>query len=199
MNDPHVESLRYLLKVDEQHGRFDNPPPLEYETEAFKLRLENDVLIVEMKEHHPSVQSAKLAVDPMLRDWELYTALERSHRWMSFIHDHTGDKMVDRDPPPPRLNQVILSYRAVAQAATASYGIIIQPPAFREYPKPPAGFKSSEDLVQCFKRYQNSLYLDESQLTSVGYLCLSYLKGTVRLNNRGKKRKKEVRDEVNDM
>jgi hypothetical protein len=69
MNDPHVESLCYRLTIDETHGRFENPPPLEHETAAYRMRLEDGVLTVEMKEHHATVESAKERVDNALRAW----------------------------------------------------------------------------------------------------------------------------------
>lgn len=49
MNDPYVGYLRYSLKASKALS-FEDPPPLERETSALKLRLEDAVLTVWPKE-----------------------------------------------------------------------------------------------------------------------------------------------------
>src|SRR5262249_42884221 len=84
MRDPHVESLRYHLEVDEAYGRIENPPPLEHETDAYRMRLDDGVLTVEMKEHHATLDSARRRVENDLKAWELDAALNRDHAWLKF-------------------------------------------------------------------------------------------------------------------
>ena len=67
MRDPHVQSLRYRLEVNEACGRLENPPPLEHKTDAYRMWLENGVLTVELKEHHANVESARRRVENDLR------------------------------------------------------------------------------------------------------------------------------------
>ena len=111
MRDPHVECLRYRLTVDETYGRFENPSPLEHETDVYRMRLEGGVLTVEMKEHHATVESAKERVENDLRAWELDAALSRDHTWLRFDYDPSGAKIIDRDPPPPGAVEISVSAR----------------------------------------------------------------------------------------
>ncbi len=97
MRDPHVECLSYRLTVDETYGRFENPSPLEHETDVYRMRLEGGVLTVEMKEHHATVESAKERVENDLRAWELDAALSRDHTWLRFDYDPSGAKIIN-DP-----------------------------------------------------------------------------------------------------
>lgn len=177
MRDPHVECLRYRLTVDETYGRFDNPSPLEHETDVYRMRLEGGVLTVEMKEHHATVESAKERVENDLRAWELDAALSRDHTWLRFDHDPSGAKIIDRDPPPPGAVEISVSGVAIA-GGVGSVTAVAAPPVFKEYPKPPTKLKSSLDVEGLFRRYERAVWLDPTQMLAIGYLWLSYLEGT---------------------
>ena len=180
MSDLHVECLRYRLTVDETYGRFENPAPLEHETDAYRMRLEGGVLTIEMKEHHATVESAKERVDNALRAWELDAALTRDHTWLRFDYDPSGAKIIDRDPSPPGQVSIAVSGIGIA-AGVGSATAVAAPPVFKEYPKPPAMFEASLDVEALFRRYERAVWLDRTQLLSIGYLCLSYLEGTTNL------------------
>jgi len=166
MRDPHVESLRYRLEVNEAYGRLENPPPLEQETDAYRMRLEDGVLSVEMKEHHATVESARRRVENDLRAWELDAALERDRAWLKFVHDGTGTRIVDREPSVPghagAVGNIVLGAIAVAGVARA------EPPTFKEYPKPPVMFEASLDVEVMIQRYGRAVF-DDSQMLSLGY------------------------------
>jgi hypothetical protein len=182
MSDLHVRSTRYQLRVDEKYGRFDSPPPLDIETDACRMHLENGVLIVEMKEHHSTVDSARQSIEPGLRNWELHAALSRDHTWLNFDFDPSASIIEDRDAPPPKPG--ILSVNAHTSFALASFAALASPPVpvFAEYPRPPLAFKASSEVEIFFNRYQRAFWDDESQLLSVGYLCLSFLERSSRTN-----------------
>ncbi len=76
MNDPHVERLRYRLKVNASQLSFENPPPISQEYVAFQIRLGNEILIVDMKEHHASIESAKEKVEGFIKDWMIHAAFD---------------------------------------------------------------------------------------------------------------------------
>jgi hypothetical protein len=173
MNDPHVEYIRYRLEVDELYGRFENPPPLDHETDAYRMRLENGVLTIEMKEHHPTVDSARGKVEPDLKAWELNTALSRDHAWLKFVFDPDGTRIVGSKPIYPQLN-----VNLVASPATLSAIATFTPPASKEYPRPPIAFKASPELEVLIEDYQKTVWDDESQLLTFGYKLLSHLEGT---------------------
>jgi hypothetical protein len=97
MNDPHVESLRYRLEANDDYARFENPPPLEHETDAYRFRLADGVLTVEMKEHHAAPASARQRVEHDLKAWGLDAALEHPESRLKFVYN--GASVLDRDPP----------------------------------------------------------------------------------------------------
>ena len=74
MNDAHVESLKYTLKLPE-HVVFENPPPIDGETSEFAWALGNNLLTVTMKDHYANEDSARDMVEPFLRKWELDAGL----------------------------------------------------------------------------------------------------------------------------
>jgi len=190
MRDPHVQSLRYRLEVNEACGRLENPPPLEHKTDAYRMWLENGVLTVELKEHHANVESARRRVENDLRAWELDAALERDQVWLKFVHDGTGTRIVDRETSEPghtgAVGNIVLGDIAVAGVAKA------EPPVFKEYPKPPAVFEASIEVEVMVQRYGRAVF-DDSQMLSFGYACLSWLEGSTGLTGRQGARNESVR------
>jgi hypothetical protein len=161
MSDLHVVSLRYRLFVDEQYGRFENPPPLEVENDAYQMRLEDGVLSVVMKEHYATVGAARQRVENDLKAWELSTALERDHAWLTFEYDSTGTRIVARSLPP---GSVCVAAGAIALgAATAQGSGMCSPPVFQDYPKPPAAFAATVDIEVMILRYSRAVF-DEPQM-----------------------------------
>ncbi len=185
MRDPHVECLRYRLTVDETYGRFENPPPLEHETDTYRMRLDSGKLTVEMKEHHATVESAKERVENDLRAWELDAALSRDHRWLRFDYDETGTKVIDRVPPPSQPGAVVIGVGEIRLGMMLCEGVAhCEPPVVKEYPKPPKMLEASLDVEGLFVRYERAVWLDRTQILSIGYVCLSYLEGTTGLKGR---------------
>ena len=83
MRDPHVVELRYRLVLSGD-DEFRDPPPVERERDAFSMRLADDLLTVTMKEHHPTIDSARARVDPFVQSWEISAALQSRRRQVSF-------------------------------------------------------------------------------------------------------------------
>lgn len=92
MNDPHIEKLVYHIETGDSL-KFQDPPRLADENEAFRMTLEDGVATFSMKE-----QDARAAVEGYLQAWELF---------------------VDWEPPPPpplKTPQVVeLSQRGIAE------------------------------------------------------------------------------------
>ena len=170
MNDPHVEWLVYRLEVGATLT-FNAPPPLERETDGFKLLLEAGKLTVSMKEHHASIDSARSRVEPLLRSWELDNWLTYGPGSFRFLYEE--GKVIDRNPPPPGSPQTIQvrvgSYAIVGADVTLVIGR-------REYPPPPTNFTTSPDVETLWHRYQG--YLEGKELlSSMAYFCLTVLEG----------------------
>ena len=102
MNDPHVVSVRYRLVPVERPNRtvaFENPPPIERTTPTFRLRLDKEVAVFELDEHHASVGSARRALETFLRAWEIQHALTAG--MAEFRFEYLDADVIDRNPPPP--------------------------------------------------------------------------------------------------
>jgi len=145
MNDPHVEELIYRVELGEEL-RIIDPPPVEDETDEFRMQLINEVATFQMKNHHPSEEGARKPVDAYLRAWELDVALRYGHkRKLGFVFDHSN--IIDRDPPPtspPETTRTVpvqadLSLRWAVHALVQLSG----------YPVPPKVFEAS--LVEQLK------------------------------------------------
>ena len=186
MNDPHVETVEYRLVPDESL-RF-NSPPLEHETDAFKLRLQCDVLTVWLKDHYASEDDAKEAVDSYLEIWAVYEALE-SRRRRKIRFDYRGAKIVDRDPSSHD--------NGVRRTVRTSLGLLWSTTEAVEtrgdYPQPPRNFALSPDVATMWERYEGYLKGREP-LLSMAYFCLTVLEGSARkLPGKGKNRAKALR------
>src|SRR2546428_12701781 len=93
MSNPHVEWLEYELK---SRWGFENPPPLNWETPVFSANLNGGTLRISLKEHFPTIESARTAIEAFLQDWEIEVALTHGQREMAFVFK--GSHIIDRDP-----------------------------------------------------------------------------------------------------
>ena len=62
IRDPHVVALYYRMLTDESVS-FTDPPPVEWETDAFRARLQDGVARFELIEHYPSAEAARERVE----------------------------------------------------------------------------------------------------------------------------------------
>jgi hypothetical protein len=173
MRDPHVVSLRYRLELG-KNVEFDNPQPVEGETDAFRFRLENGVLTVQMNDHFASPDCARQVVDGFLRSWETDAGLSYGSPMIHFNFEDA--EMVDRDPPSPGSPQAI-------QLRTLSTIIVAETTAVRvpatEYPEPPRHLRAGPDVETLWQRYQG--YLDGREpLPSMAYFCLTVVEAYAR-------------------
>jgi hypothetical protein len=169
MNDPHVESLLYRLDTDPTLV-FQNPPPLDYETPDFRLRLEDGLLTVTMKGHYASAEEAQRVVQPFLDAWELDFALARGKREMRFRFEKANLK--DRNPPPPGSSQVLQPFAAECVLTTSAPMVVI---GQRSYPPPPSTpLEVTADVATLWARYERAMR-DREPLPGAGYFCLTIL------------------------
>jgi hypothetical protein len=181
MRDPHVASLRYRFVAGETVS-FDCPPPVERETEAFRMRLEDGVATFEMLEHHASEETARRRVEEYLRAWEIDVALRFGRGEVRF--EFEGADVIDRDPPPPGTGVVIYAKAAMAAAgALTATGHVTR----RQYPDPPDKFVVSPDVETMWYRYEGYLRGREP-LATMAYACLTLLEASTGGRNRAAKR-----------
>ena len=190
MRDPHVVSLRYRLVPDDRIT-YDNPPAVEGETDAFRLRLEDGIATVEMIEHYPSEEAAKERVDSYLLAYEVHAALSHSgRREFRFKFDGTGTQVIDRNPPPPGSPQASLHGRATLTAVgsvVTSYHVTRS-----QFSSPPDQLVLSPDAEMMWHRYDRYLNEPEPSLAAMGYMCLSVLEASA-----GKSRRQAATKQYN--
>ena len=183
MRDPHVVALRYRL-VTGNRVKFENPPPVEQETERFRMRLADGIVTFEMKEHFSSEEKARQEVGPLLSAWEVQTGLEFGPHQVRFGFE--GAEIIDRNPPPPdtaKIIEMVLHDKAVATDSVSIERIL------PSYPEPPSGFVASPDVETMWQRYEGYL-AGREPLTGMAFMCLTVLEASA---DGQEKRKKAAR------
>jgi hypothetical protein len=185
MRDPHVVWLEYRLQPS-SHVAFENPPPIEHETDTFIMRLSEGVARFEMKEHYASEEEAKSVVEEFLRAWEIYTALRFGAAEMRFSFERPH--VIDRKPPPPGTTLVV----ALADRLTLKGEATVALTAVRRaYPAPPTGFRVSPNVGTLWDRYQH--YREGREpLPGVAYFCLTFLETMAGGPPEGAARKRKI-------
>jgi hypothetical protein len=176
VNDPHVKELVYHIENgDGLH--FQDPPPIGDETDAFDMTLEEGVVTFSMKEHHPTEQSARQAVEGYLRAWELDVALQYGRSELHFVFDRSG--IVDRDPlppPPPGTKRVVeLSGTVMGRSSARATLQVLK----TKYPQPPSDFVADTDARTMWEQYERYKQ-DRDRLLPMAYSCLARLEHRAR-------------------
>jgi hypothetical protein len=168
MRNPHVVTISYRLGTGPSL-RFDHPPPLEYDTDEFTLRLAEGLLTCAMKVHYATTEEARAVVDPRLRAWELDVALRQGRRAMHFVYQNAH--IIDRDPPPPGASQVIMTTSVGSLEMIGEATLTLIP---RHYPAPPERFIVSPDVETLWRRYEGYVQGHEP-LPGMAYVCQSFI------------------------
>ena len=173
MRYPHVARLCYRLEPSDETSGFADPLPVERQTEAFYMRLDDNVAWFSMREHHDTEASARERVELYLRGWEISAALQYGGRSeFHFVFEHA--EILDLDPlpaAPPGSPQTVQLSAAAVGVGVASVTIHV---TRGSYPKPPDDFELSEDVEVMWSLYDS--YLEgRDRLLPMAYSCLSRL------------------------
>ena len=95
MNDPHVEALVYVVEHDE-YSDYSLAKTIEFESEIFRLKLEECEARFEMQEHFTTRQEAELTIKPFLDQWELRASLSTGPG--TFALKFKRAEIIDRGP-----------------------------------------------------------------------------------------------------
>jgi hypothetical protein len=176
MNDPHVVSLRYQLETGDTI-RFNDPPPLVWETSQFRAILDTGVLTAALKGHYATEGEARAVVEPSLRAWEIDLGLQYGPGAVAFAFEKA--EVIDRDPPGPG------EARAHREKVTLAFGVAFKftvrySPA--RYPDPPTHFTATPDVQSLWLRYR-MYHEGKEPLLSMAYFCLTLLEGTTGLKH----------------
>jgi hypothetical protein len=166
MTDPHVVALRYRLETHPSLA-FNHPRPLEYDTGEFTLQLADGILTCTMKTHYASADTARAVVDPLLRTWEIDTALREGRRAIWFAYEDAEG--IDRKPTPPGSRLI-----ALGGSLRVTGGVVAWLVTRREYPALPERFKVSPDVETLWRRYESYMQGREP-LPGMAYVCQSFI------------------------
>ena len=173
MNDPHVVALLYQI----DHGRsvdYRDAKPIDREEEGFCVRVENERVRFEIKEHYATEDAARKAIEDYIRAWEFSAGLRGGPNYFKLKFDRA--QIEDRKPTP---GVVSLSAHFRAGVPTATATLTVSPPC---YPPPPSGLKITPDVQTMYERYIGYLQGREP-LPSMAYFCLTTLE-----HSRGRKK-----------
>jgi hypothetical protein len=180
LNDPHVEELRYRIETGGELV-FDNPPPVDDETNAFHMTLADGVASFKMNEHYPTEESARKPLEEYLQAWELDVALQYGRSVLRFVF--AGKEIIDRNPPPPGTPQTV---EVGPLAIVGSVGSLTVVPHLKHYIEPPANFVASADARAMWEQYE--AYVEgRDRLLPMAYSCLTRLE--FRAGTKDKRRK----------
>lgn len=166
----HVVSLRYKL----EHGEnvtFNNPPPVELDTEEAELQLKGGILFCKLKTHYGTKTEACAAIEPILRAWELDASIRRNLYGLRFKFEKA--EIIDRTPIVPGKPKTFVhvggvSAVALGESVTVRVG-------WAKYPDPPLTFRVTPDVESLWLRYKG--YIDGHEpLLAMGYFCFTLLK-----------------------
>lgn len=170
MRYPHVARLRYRLETADEMSGFADPPPVERQTEAFYMRLDDNVVWFSMREHHETEASARERVEPYLRSWEISAALDYGGRpEVRFVFEQA--EILDLDPPPPGSPQTVQLSSVMGATSAMSATLRVDRGS---YPNPPDNFALSEDVEVLWSLY-DSYRQGRDRLLPMAYSCLNRL------------------------
>jgi hypothetical protein len=154
MADPHVAFVRYTLRPCDRVS-YNDPLPVEFETDEARFRLAEGKLTCKMKAHFPTVDEACRALGPTLRAWEVDADLRWGRGELRFTFD--GANVIDRALAPPGVTDVsvfLVGAALVAASGTPSVNV-----TRANYPPPPPHtFRLNPEGESILARYQG--YLD---------------------------------------
>ena len=187
MNDPHVVALNYIIEHDST-VKYDDARLIECERREFNIRVADEQVRLELKNHYATEGTALQAVDHYIRSWELGAALDGRPGQFKLLFKSA--EVVDRDPPPPtpgRVNASPITFRFEVPNT-----VTVTKTSPKQYPPPPSELTlnpDDPDVLTMFHRYQG--YLEQREkLTDMANFCLTMLEKDFTRNRRPKAARK---------
>lgn len=164
MNDPHVEALMYDLVPAPGLAFQPSANPIEFEADAFRARLADGALRLEMIEHFAREDDARRAVEPFLRAWEIFGSLPIGY---AFHFAFAGAVVIDRAGRGLGTDRALSLRETVQLRAEVTF-------QRSQYPAPPLGLAVNPLVETLWTRYRASLE-NREPLQSMAYACLTAL------------------------
>ena len=170
MNDPHVVALIYQIE-QARSVDYSRAEPIDHEEAGFRIKVKNDRVRFEFKEHYATRAKARKAIEDYIRTWEFVACLERGANCFKLKFESA--EVIDRKPRTiPGVADVSATIRT--GALTISARATADPIRPSAYPSPPSGVRMSSDIES-----MNTRYMDYRQgrepLASMAYFCLTVL------------------------
>jgi hypothetical protein len=179
MPDFHVVALLYRLEPSDGVS-YAEPPPLVFENEIARFRLDKDQLRCEMKLHVDTLEKARALIDPVLRGWEMEVELARGPGELRFTYENA--EIIDRMPAVAgEIRGHVMA--ALQDALLVSTGNVTCHITRKNYPEPPLGFHltpDAESILLRFHGYQEG----REPLLSMAYFCLTVVESAVDRRNK---------------
>jgi hypothetical protein len=169
MRDPHVVNLTYSLITDTT-VTYLNPPAREFDTPIAHFELRDGTLTVSMKLHYPTAAGARAAVEVVLANWVLKTAIKCGKGRLDFRYERA--KVIDRSPPEPGEPQTVLLEGMSMALVSGHVGVHL---STARYPDPPTDFERTPDVEALSTRWLDCR-AGKEPLLSCAYFVASYLK-----------------------
>ena len=190
MNDPRIVALHYRIE-HESSVDYSKEEPVNHEEKGFRIRIEECRVCFEMKNDHPTVESALEEVNSYISNWELDAAL--TSKPGEFKLRFVRPEIVDRKPTPG-------NHSVVAGEIFPEFTTNATVTKRRRYPEPPVGVSLSrnDDVLLMFGRYED-LCKKREKLPSVAQFCLTMLEKLAADRPKAAKKfaiEKEVLDKV---
>jgi hypothetical protein len=163
-----VQRLHYTLVDD---SAYKGCPLIEGKADGFRYHLASGHLTVEPEEHYSTVGSARDAVGPFLRAWELDVVLRDGRGLLTFKYDSAD--VVDLGPPalgPPGSGETVT--RVVQNEVGCGLDAILAHVQRSEYPRPPSCFGVTPDVETLWQRLEMS-HQGREPRASMAYFCLT--------------------------
>ena len=181
MNDPHVVALLYRVEHDDSVD-YSEAGRIEHEEESFRVKVEDNDVRLELKDHCATEDAARDMVESYVRCWELEAALRGQPGQFNLRYDRA--EIIDRNPPPPTPGVVNIS--AHFRAGVPEFRVAVTVTTPKPYPSPPSGVTldpRDPDALTMLHRFKG--YLENKELLSgMAYFCLTMLEGHL-CNGRG--------------
>ncbi len=168
MSHRRVQRLHYTLVDD---SAYKGCPLIEGKADGFRYHLASGHLTVEPEEHYSTVGSARDAVGPFLRAWELDVVLRDGRGLLTFKYDSAD--VVDLGPPalgPPGSGETVT--RVVQNEVGCGLDAILAHVQRSEYPRPPSCFGVTPDVETLWQRLEMS-HQGREPRASMAYFCLT--------------------------
>ena len=166
MNDPHVEALVYVVEHDDSVD-YGNATPLHFEHPIFRLTVEYGEARFEPKEHFPTEESARAAIQPFIDTWEFEESLKSEP--CQFKLRFRQPKIIDRHPPPDVVSFAVYETLQITDEVSIRIS--------RPYPDPPSSNPMNirdPDVKTMHTRFAGYRQGHEP-LASMSYFCLTVL------------------------